>query len=163
MPELTTLDEKLLQMAADGMSAQEMAAETGQSPAKALLRVKEILRERDWVTEIERRQLLAQDLYELKRKVQEQNRDVDWITDKQVIALSKVIRDIDEVMEKNSAITATMLEKVSQAQSVAMLRLIEAGFTRARKLLADEYPDLSLGRLQEAFQQGLQEAADLVD
>lgn len=163
MAELTTMDEKLLQLANDGMSAQEMATATGLSPAKALLRVKEILRERDWATEIERRQMLAADLYELKRKVQDQNRDVDWITDKQVIALSKVIRDIDEVMEKNSAITSTMLEKVSHSQSVAMLRLIETGFQRALTALAIEYPDLPKSVLQAAFQQGLQEAADLLE
>lgn len=163
MAELTTLDEKLLELARDGMSAQDMAAVTGMNPARALLRVKEMLRDRDWATEIERRQLLAQDLYALKRKVQEQNKDEDWITDKQVIALSKVIRDIDEVMEKNSAITSTMLEKVSHSQSVAMLRLIETGFQRALTALAIEYPDLPKAVLQAAFQQGLQEAADLLE
>lgn len=163
MAELTTLDEKLLELARDGMSAQDMAAVTGMNPARALLRVKEMLRDRDWATEIERRQLLAQDLYALKRKVQEQNKDEDWITDKQVIALSKVIRDIDEVMEKNSAITSTMLEKVSHSQSVAMLRWIETGFQRALTALAIEYPDLPKAVLQAAFQQGLQEAADLLE
>lgn len=163
MAELTKQDERLLELAADGKSAQEMAAATGLPAAKALLRVKEILRERDAWSEVERRQLLMDDLYDLKRKVQEQNDDVDWMTDKQVVALAKVIETIDTVMEKNGKITASIVDKVTEAQALAMLRLIEAGFGHAKKLLIEEFPDLPMETLSAAFQRGLTEAAAAVD
>lgn len=163
MSTLTTQDEKLLQMASDGRSGQEMSAATGLPAAKALIRVKEILRERDIWSEVERRAMLMDDLYELKRRVQDQLRDVTWLDDKQILALTKVIQTLDETLEKNGKITDELVNKVSGAQAAAMLRLIDNAFKRAKKMLAEEYPMLELGRLQEAFQKGLTEAADLLD
>lgn len=163
MTELTTLDDKLLQMASDGRSAQEMSAATGEPAAKCLLRVREILRERNWATEMEQRQLLMDDLFALKRRVQEQQKDMDFLSDKQIVALAKVIESADVLLEKLGQSNADIIGKVTAAQSAAMLRLIEAGFERARKMLADRYPELPVGELKEAFGQGLKEASDLVD
>lgn len=163
MTELSKMDEKLLSMAAAGKSGQEMATATGMPAAKALIRVKEMLRERDIWSEVERRQFLMDDLYRLKVKVQEQNEDVDWVTDKQAIALSKIIRDIDEVMEKQGRINEDLIAKVSMAQAAQMLRLLEAGMKRAKQILVTEHPDLDMREIEAAFQQGLQEAVDLVE
>lgn len=163
MSELSKIDDTLLQMAANGKSGQEMASKTGLPAAKALLRVKEILRERDIWSEVERRQLLMDDLYRLKVKVQEQNADEDWMTDKQIIALSKVIRDIDEVMEKNGQINEELIGKASVATAAAMLRMIEAATNRAMEILSEEYPAIDKAVLQAAFQQGVQEASDVLD
>lgn len=163
MSELTKLDDHLLKMASDGKSGQEMAQETGQPAAKCLIRVREILRERNWATEMEQRQLLMDDLFALKRRVQEQQKDMDFLSDKQITALAKVIESADVLLEKLGQSNADIVGKVTAAQSVAMLRLIEAGFERARKLLVDEYPDLPLATLKEAFARGLQEASDLVE
>lgn len=163
MTELSKMDETLLNLAGLGMSAQEMSARTGLPAAKALLRVKEILRERDVYTEIEQRALLMKDLFDLKRKVKEQNDDVDWVTDKQAIALSKVIRDIDDLLEKQGKVNDELLAKVSMAQAAQMLRLIDQGMKRAKEILLREHPDLDMREIQAAFQVGLQEAADLVE
>lgn len=163
MSGLTTQDERLLELAAAGKSAQEMAADTGMPAAKALLRVKQILRERDAWSEVERRQLLMDDLYELKRKVQEQNRDTDWMTDKQITALTKVIETIDVVMEKNGKITESLVDRITEAQSAAMLRLISAAFGYSKKMLMEEFPDLPMEQLSIAFQAGLTEASAAVD
>lgn len=163
MTELSKMDETLLDLAGLGMSAQEMSARTGLPAAKALLRVKEILRERDVYTEIEQRALLMKDLFDLKRKVKEQNDDVDWVTDKQAIALSKVIRDIDDLLEKQGKVNDELLAKVSMAQAAQMLRLLDAGMKRAKQILVAQHPELDMQEIQAAFQVGLQEAVDLVD
>jgi hypothetical protein len=52
---------------------------------------------------------------------------------------------------------------VTNAQSASMLRLIDAAFKRAKKILTDEFPEVPFERVQAAFQQGLTEAANLVD
>lgn len=161
--ELTRLDQELLKMASDGLSAQEMAARTGEPAAKALLRVKEILRERDWATEVEKRAMLMDDLYDLKRKVQDQQKDMEFLSDKQIVAMAKVIETIDTLMEKQGKINDDLLHRVTTAQSTAMLRLIEHGFQRALTALALKYSDLPRGELQEAFQTGLKEAGDLLE
>jgi len=160
---LTTRDNALLRLAAAGKSAQEMSAEVGIPAAKALLRVKEILRERDVWTEVERRAMLMDDLYALKDRVQEQLKDVQWLDDKQILALTKVIQTLDESLEKNGSIQDDLINRVSAAQAASMLRLIEAGFKRANKLLQDKYPTLQLAELRTAFQAGLNEAAERLE
>lgn len=163
MSTLTTQDEKLLMMARDGKSGQEMSAATGLPAAKALLRVKEILRDRDIWTDVERRAMLMDDLYDLKGRVQEQLRNVQWLDDKQITALTKVIQTLDEALEKNGKIQEELVMHVTNAQSASMLRLIDAAFKRAKKILTDEFPEVPFERVQEAFQKGLTEAANLVD
>lgn len=163
MSTLTTQDEKLLQMAGAGKSAQEMATVTGMPAAKALLRVKEILRERDIWTDVERRSMLLDDLYDLKRRVQDQLENVEWLDDKQITALAKVIQTLDEGLERNGKIQEELVQQVTNAQSASMLRLIDAAFKRAKKILTDEFPEVPFERVQEAFQKGLTEAANLVD
>jgi hypothetical protein len=163
MTEMTKMDDKLLELAADGKSGREMADATGMEPAKALIRVREILRDRDWATELEQRQLLMDDLLALKRRVQDQQKDMDFLSDKQITALAKVIESADVLLEKLGRSNEDIIGKVTMAQSVAMLRLLDSAFERARKMLADEFPALPMGRLKEAFGQGLKEASDLVE
>lgn len=150
-------------MAGAGKSAQEMATVTGMPAAKALLRVKEILRERDIWTDVERRSMLLDDLYDLKRRVQDQLENVEWLDDKQITALAKVIQTLDEGLERNGKIQEELVQQVTNAQSASMLRLIDAAFKRAKKILTDEFPEVPFERVQEAFQKGLTEAANLVD
>ena len=77
--DLSPRDVALLQAAADGMSGNDMAKEFGIPAAKAILRVKELLRSYDIWTDIERRQLLMQEIYALKNKLQAQNGDyINW-------------------------------------------------------------------------------------
>jgi hypothetical protein len=103
------------------------------------------------------------DLYDLKGRVQEQLRDVAWLDDKQITALTKVIQTLDEALEKNGKIQEELVMHVTNAQSASMLRLIDAAFKRAKKILTDEFPEVPFERVQAAFQQGLTEAANLVD
>lgn len=157
---LTTRDDMLLRLAAAGKSAREMGEEVGIPAAQALLRVKEILGERDIWSEVERRAMLMDDLYALKDRIQVQLKDVQWLDDKQILALTKVIQTLDESLEKNGSIQDDLINRVSEAQAAAMLRLIENGFKRAAKLLQDKYPTLEMSELKASFQQGLLEAQE---
>lgn len=157
------MDEKLVELASDGASGREMGAATGMDPAKALIRVKEILRERDWATEMERRQMLMDDLLALKRRVQEQQADMDFLSDKQITALAKVIESADNILEKLGKGNDDLINRVSTAQAVAMLRLIDAGMKRAKTILTQQHPELDFQEISAAFQEGLTEAADLLE
>src|SRR5690606_26914922 len=100
-------------MARDGKTGQEMSVAIGLAAAKALLRVKEILRDRDIWTDVERRAMLMDDLHDLKGRVQEQLRDVTWLDDKQITALTKVIQTLDEALEKNGKIQEELVMHVT--------------------------------------------------
>jgi hypothetical protein len=49
------------------------------------------------------------------------------------------------------------MEQLALAQAAQMIRLIEASFTRARKLLSEEYPEVDLGRIDSVFYEALRE------
>lgn len=151
--EISPRDMALLKMAADGKSGAEMQAETGLTAAFAVLRVKELLRERDVWTEIERRQLLMDELYGLKNKLQEQNED--YINDKQGMVLLQTIQAIDNVMDKQGKITDEQLMKITQAQAQAMMAMIQAAFKHAKETLAAENPHIDLQEIEKAFNDGL--------
>lgn len=152
--EISPRDEALLRMASDGKSGLEMQRETGLNAARSVLRVKELLRERDVWSEIERRQLLMDELYGLKNKLQKQNEE--FINDKQATVLLQTINSINDVLDKQGAITDDQLEKISKAQSAAMLMLIKGAFDAARKALEAEYPDVDIEVINAAFREGLE-------
>ena len=151
--EVSPRDMALLKLAADGKSGAEMQAETGLPAARCILRVKEILRERDVWTEIERRQLLMEELYGLKNKLQKQTEE--YIDDKMAKVVLDTISVIDTVMDKQSQISDEQLMKITQAQAMAMMSMIEAGFEHAKALLTAEFPDVPVQRIEAAFNEGL--------
>lgn len=156
--EISPRDEALLRMAADGKSGLEMQQETGLSAPRAVLRVKELLKKRDVWSEIERRQLLMDELYALKNKLQAQNKD--FINDKQADVLLKTINSIDAVLDKQGSITDDQLAKISQAQAQAMLMLIRSAFEHAKALLETDYPDVPVQQIEAAFRTGLEAQMD---
>lgn len=64
--ELSGLDKKLLELASRNMSPDEIGKELNLKPARAAQRIREILRERDWLSLNEQEAMLMQDLIDLK-------------------------------------------------------------------------------------------------
>lgn len=159
--ELTPRDDALLKAAADGWSGQEIEEELGIPAAKAVLRIKELLKQNDFWTDIERRQLLMHELYRIKNKIQKQTEN--YIDDKMGEVLLKTIKTIDEILDKTGKITDEQLMKVSQAQAGTMLQLIKAAFDRAKEVLSAEYPDIDVKVIEVAFNDALAEKAKEIE
>jgi len=159
--ELTPRDDALLKAAADGWSGQEIEEELGIPAAKAVLRIKELLKQNDFWTDIERRQLLMHELYRIKNKIQKQTEN--YIDDKMGEVLLKTIKTIDEILDKTGKITDEQLMKVSQAQAGTMLQLIKAAFDRAKEVLSAEYPDVDVKVIEVAFNDALAEKAKEIE
>jgi hypothetical protein len=158
---LTRLDTKLLEMAANGLSPDEMEREVGVPAAQALLHVKRILGSRDVWTEVERRQLLLQDLYALKAQIQSQN--LNYFDEKQGGLLVKTLTTIGNILDKQSAMTDEEINRITEANARAMLRMISAAFERAKEYLRVEYPDVDIFQIEAAFNAGLnQEVTQVV-
>ena len=154
MGDISLQDVKLLNLAANGASGEDLEAKTGIPAAQALLRVRRILASRDVWTEVERRQLLLHSAQQLKSKVEKFLQADD---PKSVSAYLAVLKTISEMFDKMGKISNEELEKVTRAQAQKMLQLIEAAYGRARGLLSDEYPEVPLELLDAAFAQGLRE------
>lgn len=153
--EITPRDEALLRLASEGKTGLEMQKATGLDSTRCILRVKELLRKADVWTEVERRQLVTRDLYDLRNQLREQTKD--YINDKMATVLLQTISAIDVVLDKQGKITDEQLAKVSAAQAQAMMGMIRAGFDHARRLLEAEYPDVPAQAIEAAFRTGLSE------
>lgn len=123
--------------------------------AQAIARVGELLESRDVWTELQQRKLLLYSAYKLKEQIEVATVDVE--DSSQINSFLAVLRTIGEMLDKQSGITDRELEVVTEAQSKAMLRLIDAAFGRARSILQDMYPT-ALEDVDSAFASGLQEA-----
>lgn len=153
---LSARDKALLDGAASGKSANELEALTGLPAARCLTRVQEMLDARDIWSETQRRQLLIHDLMNLKDALQERiGTDLD---PKMVTGLVNTFRTISDVLDRSSKITDAQLDRVSIAQGKALMTLIMAAFGRAKELLAEEYPDVNIIEIEDAFNEGLRES-----
>lgn len=154
---LSLRDTTLLSLAARNKSAEEMGREVGISPARALVRVKELLAARDIWTDIEQKQLLLQDLYELKDQLKEQSKS--FLEPKGAAVLLRTITAIGDILDKQGRISEAELTTITQTQARALVELMHAGYGRAEELLAEKYPFVNLIEIKEAFQLGMREAA----
>lgn len=158
MAGLTRRDQVLLDLAADGMSGEEMGARLNLPAAQCVLRVQEILRDKDMWSDIERRQLLLHDLYRLKSALQKQVEDTG-LDPKDVGNLLKTLSTMATILDNASKITSDQLTQLSSLQAKILFQLVVASFGRAKKLLAEEYPDVDILRIDDAFEEGLREEA----
>lgn len=159
--ELGPRDKAMLVEAAKGKSAQEIGDYLGLPAPQVVLRVKEILTERDVWTEIEQRQMYMMDLMDIKNKLMDQMKhhaDKDNAT-----TALKAIKLMDEILDKQGKISDDQLMKVTSAQAGAMVRFITGAFQYARAVIAEQYPDADLKQIEAAFNEGLKKEAEKHD
>lgn len=152
---LTLQDRRLLDLASNGLSPEEIENTTGVPGAEVVGRVRGILRSRDIWTDLERRQLLLHAAHKLKDKVEAFLQADD---PKSVQAYLSTLKMVSDMLDKQGAISDDEIERVTRAQAAKMILLIEAGYGHARNLLSEEYPNVDVALLDEAFKQGLREA-----
>ena len=76
---------------------------------------------------------------------------------KMIDSVTKVIDSIDRLQSAQSKISDDELERAAAAQAAKMMQFIQASYQRARELLAEEYPEVDIERIDGAFQEGLRE------
>lgn len=161
--DLTLRDRKLLEHAANGYSGEEMQQALGIPAAQAIVRVRELLAAKGVWDQIEQRKLLMHSMFRLKEKL-ETDFEIDYTKPKEVEAYNKVVNTISSMLDKQGRISEDELAVVTRAQAREMLRLVEAGYQRARDLLLEEYGGLvDVEMLDEAFQIGMHEALSETD
>ena len=154
------MDRKMLDMFANGATPEEVQAETYVPALTALARVREILASADIWDEMEQRRLLLHSLKKIKEQVEA---SMDHSDAKIIQAYSNLTNGIDRIQSTARAITDAEMEKLAMAQAQQMIRLIEMSFTHARKLLAEEYPEVDLGRIDSVFYEALKENAGEIE
>lgn len=159
---LTLRDEKLLQLAANGKSLQEIGAETGMAPEKVGVRIKEIIKSKDIWDDIEREKLLMHSLYDLKDRL-EKNFDALVGDPKLLDSYRKTLELLGNRLDTRNALNVKDIERVTEAQGRRMMKIIEGGYFRARAVLSNLYPDADLKQIDSAFNIGMEEEAALLE
>lgn len=147
------VDRKILDLFANGYTPNEVEEETYVPAATALQRARELLASIDLWDEIEQRRLLVHSM----KKVKELMENADLTEPKLAQAYTNLLIAIDKTQEKVRTISEAEMEKLAAAQARQMIRLIEMSFSHARQLLSAEYPDVDLGKIDDAFYTGLRE------
>lgn len=154
---LSRFDNILLGGAALGKSAEELSrlVRGTMSPEECLLHVKEILRRRNVWELPERKQLVLHQLQNLADDMQKQYQQSGDRND--AALLLKALSEVSTTLEKQGAITEAELKMVNAAQARVMMSFIIAAYNHARKLLAEEFPDLDIPfeRIEAALQEGM--------
>lgn len=140
-------DKQLLDLAAGNATPKEMEQATGIPAAQAVQWVKQLLSSRDVWSELERRQLLLHDLYNLKNKLIDDAGD-DGTTLRAIALLS-------DTLDKQYAITKEEMEKVSEIHARRMLDMIGSAFQH----METQFPELENDGLRNAFARGLEAAS----
>lgn len=154
---VTLMDKKVLNLAANGKSAEEIAEQTGIAPETVILRVKELIGSRNVWDNVERENLLLNSIYELKEKL-EDNFQAVMGDPKLLENYRKTLEMLGQRLEARSQINEADLMRVSEAHARKMISLINAGYYAARKRLSSEYPTVDLSMIDDAFNDGMGDA-----
>jgi len=154
---LTLREKQLLKAAANGWSGLEIEREYGIPAAAALVQIRELLKARNIFSDIERKQLLLFSMFSLKEQIENEALDLD--NPRSVEAYTKVIRSLNEMLEKQTAVTEEEMAQAARAQARALLGLIEAAYGRVREWLIAEFGDDLAQIADEKFHEALREIA----
>lgn len=155
---LTRIDEKLLNLADRGASGKEMEQETGVPAAQALLHVRELLGQRDWLSDLERQKLNIMALQRVKntllRRVDKASADKDDID-----VFVKATKVMDELLDKANTITDEQLNTITTRQAQALMALMTHAWDAAISELEQRYPQVETKEITDVFHHGLREGA----
>ena len=147
------LDDILLKAAADGRSPQEMERISGIPAAQAVQHVKQLLDSRDVWDEHQQRQLLLNELHELKDSLRDQAlkaKDLDSAR-----LLLKALETIGKRLDAQQQTLDANVIKLSEYQQGILLRAMDSALAFAKEQLAERYPQISAIELQELVADGL--------
>lgn len=153
------VDKILLRGASAGKSPEELSKLTGNTikPAAAAQRVRDILASRDWLTQVERKQLLIEDLMAVKDKLMQQVLDFNMVKDS-ASPLIKVLGEIGKQLDKDKLDIEAALTQIRRAHAEMMLTAIRATLEHTSLELEKRHSAVSRAELSQVFQLALPEA-----
>ena len=156
-------DRKIIDLLGRENSPTVVAEQFGMEPAEVVRIAKDLLGGMDVFTEQEQRRLLV---YQLKSLLSEARAFLDNTMDertwpKGVEAITNLIKTTYEIQLQQEAQSDDEIERATRAQAAILVRAVELSYHRAMNLLSDKYPQVDIAEINEAFDQGLLECAEL--
>ena len=160
MSKPSLLARQILERTVEGETPSDIADRYGIRELEVVSTVKELLATGDVYTDLEERRMLV---YKLKALLKRAESFLDY-TDirtapKLLDSANNLIRSIAEMQEKQQTISDEETRKLALQQAALIMEVVQASYQRARDLLAQEYPDVDVQRLDTVFQTGVKELA----
>lgn len=152
----SVLDDVLLKAAADGRSPIEMERISGIPAAQAVQHVKQLLESRDVWTEQQQRQLLLNEMHELKDKIRDMALKAGDIDSQRL--LLKTLEVIGKRLDSQQEVLDENVIKLSNYQQSVLIRAMDVALSFAKQQLAERYPQITRSELEELVADGLQKA-----
>lgn len=153
------LRDKLIleQLIEENASVEAVAEMTGLDEIDVVRRAKKLLNAKDVFTVLEQKQMLV---YQLKGLYARARHLLDTFTDskswpKGVEAITKLIETTYKIQVEQDEQNAKEMDRLTQAQGVVLVQVVQAAYNRARELLVKEYPEVDASKLDDAFATGL--------
>jgi len=155
------MDKNILSKTLRGSSPTDIEEETGVPAIDVAKRVKDILATRDVFSDIEQRRLNIyglQDLYDRAvRVLDDMNNEKTGEAAKMIDSVTRLLLAIDQLQSAQTKISDAEIQAAAAAQAAQILRFVQASYQRARDLLSEEYPEVDIESIDQAFQAGLRE------
>ena len=160
MAKPSLLARQILERTVEGETPSDIADRYGIPELEVVSTVKELLATGDVYTDLEERRMLV---YKLKALLKRAESFLDY-TDirtapKLLDSANNLIKSIAEMQEKQQTISDEETRKLALQQAALIMEVVQASYQRARDLLAQEYPDVDVQRLDTVFQTGVKELA----
>lgn len=156
--ELTKTDRELLKYADRGWTPSRIADELNLGAGEVAQRIKRILDDHDWLSQLERQKLNIMGLEEVKNRLQERARAAHADV-KEVEAFVKATEAMHKLITEGTNITDDQIALITSKQAEAMLRLFTLAWDAAVSELRNRYPDVETQAITDVFHDGLREGA----
>lgn len=152
---LSLLEKRLLTLAAQGASPEEMANDTGLDAQAAYQKVSDILRRRNVWDEIQQRQLLLHSAFDMKAQLERWIEQGNRFDKDQVTAYLRNLKLLAEILDQHAKATAGQVDKVVDAHKVYMIGLVEKLSLEVVNELHARHPDIEMDEIDGVFQEVL--------
>lgn len=153
-----TLEQKLLNLADQGLSGQEIGDSLGIPAAEAMMKIRHILEDRDWLSIVERQKLNIMQMSKIKSRMFEAV-DKAFLDPDMLKEFTRATELMDRMLESATSVTEDQLSVISGAQARAMVKLFNLAWDAAVKRLNELYPEIPMDEITDVFHDGLREAA----
>ena len=156
-------DRKIVELLGRENSPAVVAEQFGMEPAEVMVIAKDLLATMDVFTRSEQRQLM---IYQLKSLLSQARQMLDSTYDDKawpagVTAITKLIETTYNIQLAEEEKNVAEIEAATRAQAAILVKAVELSYNRAMQLLQDKYPQVDIQEINEAFNQGLLECAEL--
>lgn len=160
--ELTETDRNLLRYADRGWTPTRIADHLNLAPGEVAQRIKRILDDHDWLSQLERQKLNIMGLEEVKNRLQDRARAAHADV-KEVEAFVRATEAMHKLITEGTNITDEQIARISTKQAEAMLKLFTLAWDAAVSELRSRYPEVDIAAITDVFHEGLREGAKQLD